>query len=212
MIYIVSFAMLYGLVPFLYFLLIKDKISNKINATKPFLILVFLSGIYEFIFTTLLKWDVSNWFVIYSITSFFTIFYFYTTITTGINKLLRVVSFIFFLLLLLILFLSFGKEDFFKISSWIDTYTTVFIFIYSIIWFKKIFQELEYDTLWESPYFYFVSGLILYHFGNLFLFLMIELIYKNDNYLFQYYWLLNIVLLILLRTLLIVGIWKARVK
>ena len=38
------------------------------------------------------------------------------------------------------------------------------------------------------------------------------LIYKNDNYLFQYYWLLNIVLLILLRTLLIVGIWKARVK
>lgn len=212
MIYIVSFVMLYGLIPFLYFIIIKDKISIKINAIKPFLILVFLSAIYEFIFTILLKWNVSNWFFIYSFLSFFTVLYFYTKITSGHYRLFLSVIFIVFLLLLLIFYLSFDNKDFIKISSWIDAYITVFIFIASIIWFKKVFQDLDYETLWDSLYFYVVSGLILYYFGNLFLFLMAEIIHEENNLSFKYYWILNIILNLVLRTLLIVAIWKARVK
>lgn len=212
MIYIISFTILYGLFPFLYFLFFKKKLSHEIKAFIPFLILVFISSIYEFIFTTLLRCNVSIWFITYSIVSFFTIFYFFNEIIIKNNTIIKVFTLCFFFLLLLILFLLFNKEDFFKISSWIDTYATIFIFIFSVIWFKDVFQKLEYESLWNSPYFYVVSGLILYYFGNLFLFLMAELMYKNNNYSFQYYWLLNIILNLVLRTLLIVGIWKARVK
>lgn len=212
MIYIISFTILYGLFPFLYFLFFKKKLSHEIKAFIPFLILVFISSIYEFIFTTLLHFNVSIWFIIYSIASFFTVFYFFNEIIIKNNTIIKVFTLCFFFLLLLILFLLFNKEDFFKISSWIDTYTTIFIFIFSVKWFKEVFQKLKYESLWNSPYFYVVSGLILYYFANLFLFLMAELMYKNNNYSFQYYWLLNIILNLVLRTLLIVGIWKARVK
>ncbi len=212
MIYIISFTILYGLFPFLYFLFFKKKLSHEIKAFIPFLIIVFISSIYEFIFTTLLHFNVSIWFIIYSIASFFTVFYFFNEIIIKNNTIIKVFTLCFFFLLLLILFLLFNKEDFFKISSWIDTYTTIFIFIFSVKWFKEVFQKLKYESLWNSPYFYVVSGLILYYFGNLFLFLMAELMYKNNNYSFQYYWLLNIILNLVLRTLLIVGIWKARVK
>jgi len=50
MIYIVSFAILYGLLPFLLFLFVKDKIENKIRGIIPFTVLVFFSAIYEIIF------------------------------------------------------------------------------------------------------------------------------------------------------------------
>jgi len=58
--------------------------------------------------------------------------------------------------------------------------------------------------------FYFRFDFVL--FWKLFSFLMTELIYETNNNLFQYYWLLNIILNLVLRSLLIIGIWKARVK
>lgn len=212
MVFIKIFTILYGLLPFLYYLFYKDKASHEIRAFLPFLILVFVSSIYEFLFTTILKWNVNSWFIIYCFISFFIIYYFFKVIAFEDIFIFKAISIVLYFILMLILFLFFNSDDFFKISSGIDTYITVFIFIASIIWFKKVFQDLEYDNLWDSSYFYVVSGLILYYFGNLFLFLMAQLMYKNDNYSFKYYWLLNIILNLVLRTLLIVGIWKARVK
>ncbi|CAM4343838.1 YhhN-like protein [Flavobacterium terrigena] len=212
MIYIISLTILYGLFPFLVFLFNRNKIANNANAILPFVLLVFFSAIYEFVFTVLLRWDVGNWYLTYCVVSFLTLFYFYKEILSNAKSKLKITSFIFFLIILFYLFYRFDVQDFLKICYNIDTYITVFIFIFSIIWFRKIFRELEYESLWDIPYFYVVSGLILYYFGNFFLFLMTELIYKNDSNLFQYYWLLNVVLNLVLRTLLIVGIWKARVR
>lgn len=212
MIYILSFAMLYGLLPFLYFLFVKKRILNKIQAVLPFLILVFVSAIYEFVFTVLLRWDSSNWFMSYCIISFFTIYYFYSKVLIKIKQTIKITSLALFISLLLFLIFEFQKNDFLIICSFIDAYITVFVFVFSILWFKMVFQELEFESLWDSPFFYIISGLILYYFGNFFLFMMTEIIYNNDKNLIQYYWILNIILNLVLRTLLIVGIWKARVK
>lgn len=212
MLVIISFCVLYGLMPFLIFLVFKNKVSKKIKAITPFLVLAFISSIYEFIFTILMKWDGSNWFIIYCLISFFVIFYFYLTILKNFNRSLKVISFLLFLLILLFLFIRYNREDYLLICSFIDAYITIFIFVFSLFWFRKIFRDLEYESLLTIPDFYFISGFILYYFGNFFLFLMAELIYKSDQDLLQYYWLLNLFLLIVIRTLLIVGIWKARVK
>lgn len=212
MVYINSFTILYGLIPFLFFLLIKGKISKSITSLLPFIILVFISAIYEFIFSILLRWNVSNWFIIYCVISFFVIYYLFNSLIVRVNPVLKFSSLILYIILLMFLILKFDNQDFLKICYFIDSYITVFVFVCSIIWFKKIFKELQYESLWDSPFFYVVSGLILYYFGTFFLFLMTELIYRDNNYSFQYYWLLNIILNLVLRTLLIVGIWKARVK
>ena len=212
MLAIISFSVLYGLVPFLIFLVFKNNISKKIKAITPFLVLAFISSIYEFVFTILMKWDGSNWFIIYCVISFFVVFYYFSTILKNFNRLLKFLSFSLFLLMLLFLIIGYNSKDYFLICSFIDTYITIFIFVFSLFWFREIFRDLEYESLLSIPDFYFVSGFILYYFGNFFLFLMAELIYKSDQDLLQYYWLLNLFLLIIIRTLLIVGIWKARVK
>lgn len=212
MLAIISFSVLYGLTPFLIFLFFRNKISQQIKAITPFLLLVFISSIYEFIFTILMKWDGSKWFIIYCLISFFVIFYFYSTILRGLNRLMKIISVTLFFLMMLLLIIKYNIQDYLLICSFIDTYITIFIFIFSLFWFRKIFRDLEYESLLSIPDFYFISGLILYYFGNFFLFLMAELIYKSDQNLLQYYWLLNLFLLIVIRTLLIIGIWKARVK
>lgn len=212
MLAILSFSVLYGLIPFLIFLFFKNKISQQIKAITPFLVLVFISSLYEFIFTILMKWDGSRWFITYCLISFFVIFYFFSTILRSLNRLLKVISFSLFFLMILLLIIRYNIQDYLLICSFIDTYITIFIFIFSLFWFRKIFRDLEYESLLSIPDFYFISGFILYYFGNFFLFLMAELIYKSDQDLLQYYWLLNLFLLIVIRTLLIIGIWKARVK
>lgn len=212
MLFIVSFSILYGLIPFLFFLFIKNKISKEIKAIIPFLLLVFIASIYEFVFTILMKWNASNWFITYCLISFFVIFYFYFKILIKVNRSIKVLSFLLFLLMLLFLNIKYSSQDFLLICSFIDTYITIFIFVFSLIWFRKTFRDLEYESLLNIPDFYFISGFILYYFGNFFLFIMTELIYKSNQDLLQYYWLLNLFLLIVIRTLLIVGIWKARVK
>lgn len=211
MIYIFSITILYGLFPFSLYLLI-NKNDNKIRNVIPFVILVFLSSIYEFIFTLILKFNVSYWFLVYCVISFLTIYYFF-------NKLLyKTILNVNLLSLLLFVFLFINLLSFFEIKdvlitcSLLDGFTTIYIFIFSILWFRKNFQDLEYESLLYSPQFYFISGLILYYFGNFFLFLLSNLINERENKMFQYYWMLNVVLNLVLRTLLIVGIWKARVK
>lgn len=212
MLAIITFSVLYGLTPFLIFLFFRNKISQQIKGITPFLLLVFISSLYEFIFTILIKCDGSRWFIMYCLISFFVIFYFYSTILRSLNRLLKFISVLLFFLMILLLIIRYSIQDYLLICSFIDTYITIFIFIFSLFWFRKIFRDLEYDSLLCIPDFYFISGFIVYYFGNFFLFLMSELIYKSDKDLLQYYWLLNLFLLIVTRTLLIVGIWKARVK
>lgn len=211
MIYILSVTILYGLFPFSLYLLI-NKLDNKIKNVIPFIFLVFLSSIYEFIFTILLRFDVSYWFLSYCVISYFTIYYFFNTLLYNTILNVNFLSLLLFIFLLISLLSFFEIKDTLIICSFLDGFTTIYIFIFSILWFRKIFQDLEYESLLYSPHFYFISGLILYYFGSFFLFLLSNLINERENKMFQYYWMLNVVLNLVLRTLLIVGIWKARVK
>jgi hypothetical protein len=103
-----------------------------------------------------------------------------------------------------------GSLNFLQISSFFTIYQTIIILVFSILWFRKIFKEFEINNLLDSPTFYFISGLLIYYCGSVVLFLLANDLYTTDQNSFQYYWLLNIILNFVLRTLLIVGIWKAR--
>lgn len=86
------------------------------------------------------------------------------------------------------------------------------ILTFSALWFKDVFEKLEIRNLLQSPSFYFVSGLILYYCSTFFLFLMHDLLYGADKSKAEEIWLLNIIFNLLLRSLLIIGVWKARTK
>lgn len=209
MLYIISFAVLYGIFPFVLVLLMNNK-SFKIREIIPFTIVVFVASLYEFFVSILFRVNVEHWFLIYNLLAFISINYFYFVLLKKKYTHFFVISTILFLIFYIINVINSLPYNYLEISSFFNAYQTLAILFFSILWFKKIFKELEIDNMLENPTFYFISGLLIYYCGSVVLFLLSSSIYAADNSQLQFYWLLNVILNLVLRTLLIVGIWKAR--
>ena len=208
MLCILIFTILYGLVPFLLLLFNNKRIQNK--AIMPFTFVVFIASVYEFVGSILCKINVEYWFFIYVLLTFLSIHYFLYYLLGGELKKIFVLVAVFFLIFFVVLLFYTFSWSFLVINSFLNAYQTLIILFFSIIWVKRIFQEFEIDNFLNCSDFYYVSGLLIYYCGTVFLFLSASYIYAEDHSNFQYYWLLNIILNFVLRTLLIVGIWKAR--
>lgn len=212
MIEIIIVTILYGFIPLIVYYFFRERLSKETKSFLPYVALTFISSFYEFVFTYLLECDVKYWFIVYNILAFLTIAYFFYNVLDFEYKSIFYLGFLFFIGLLVFIILNWNNYAVIQLSSFLDSFQTIFLLLFSIFWFKKVFIKLKYDNLLKSPIFYFVSGLILYYCGTMVLFLMSYSIYQNDKNMFQYYLLLNVFLNLVLRTLLIVGIWKARVK
>lgn len=207
--FLLYFVIIFGTTPLLYFLAAKKQYSIKLKAIIPFVTLTFFSSLYELIGTLTLGWNVSYWFIIYNILSFFCVFYFYYhLLQKQFSKLFLLILALFFIFSIF-LFINFRIEDFFVVCSYLDAFITFFILFFTIIWFRKLINDAHIDNLLDSSNFYFISGLILYFCGTLFLFLFANHLYKVDSEMLQSYWALNIILNLILRFLLLVGLWKA---
>ncbi len=210
MIYILTFTILFGLVPFSF--IVFDKSLRGIKKFHPFIFVVFIASLYEFIGSLLLKLNVEYWFFIYGILVFLSIHYFFYKLLNEKFKRVFIISILIFIIFSILAFIYRISFDYLTISAFFKVYQTINILFFSILWFKRIFEELETDNLLENSNFYFISGLIIYYCGSVFLFLLANYIYVSDKSDFQNYWLLNIALNLILRSLIIIGIWKARLK
>lgn len=212
MIEITLFTILYGLIPLVVYIFYRNQLLIEIKSFLPYITLTFISGLYEFVFTYLLEFDVKYWFVLYNLLAFSTIGYFYyKVLDNGFKSFFLTGIFIFFGLMLFVI-LNWNNYEVIELSSFLDAYQTVFILLFSFFWFRKAFINLKHENLMDSSVFYFISGLILYYCGTMVLFLLSNSIYQDNKNAFQYYLLLNVVFNLVLRSLLIVGIWKARVR
>jgi len=201
-----EFVILYGVIPLL---LLKIK-KIKIPPIEPFVWVVFIASLYEFFGTIILKLNSEYWFICYKILAFITIHYFFYKLLEGNYRNLFMLFIFSFLLLMTYCFCEWKQSAFFDISAYFNSLQTIVVLIFSLLWIVRVFTNLELDSFTNSPIFYFVSGLILYYSGTVFLFLLSSFIFKMDKSNFQSFWMLNIFLNLVLRTLLIVGIWKGR--
>ena len=154
----------------------------------------------------------SFWFLVYNILSFFCIFYFYYVELKKKNKLYFLLTLILFLVLLVYFYYNFNLQDILVINSHFKIFITTFILISTTLWFVKLINEGNVHNLLQTGSFYFIAGFVLYYCGTLFLFLLSDQLYKTDSRLFVYYWGINIFLNFVLRSLVIVGLWKLRIK
>ena len=209
MIILLLITLLLGIVPVIHTLLLKNK-RNSIGPIKPFLYLTAFSSIYEIIFTFLLKKDVKIWFTAYDIVEFLLIFYFFFKLNFPKYRILLYI----FLALSVISFIpNFfvihkSIHHFLNVQAFSSGVITVFVFIMTFLWFRDIFKKMEIPSLWKTPEFYYISGLFIYHSTTFFLFLLSDVILNIDAEKFMDYWLLNIIATFILRTLLIIGVWK----
>lgn len=85
---------------------------------------------------------------------------------------------------------------------------TTFVFYFTFLWFAELFRKMEISKPWKEASFYFVSGFFIYYSSTFFLFLLGEFIFSTEFYL--NYWLVNLITKLLLRVLLIIGVWKLK--
>ncbi len=144
--------------------------------------------------------------------AFIGLHYFYYYLLDRKYKLLFLVYIIGFIILIILSQTVWINYIYLEKSAYFNMFQTLIVLTFSILWFKQLFSKLEEESLSKNPNFYFVSGLIVCYCGTVFLFLVSSSIYAYDKSNFHYYWLLNILLNFVLRSLLIIGVWKARVK
>lgn len=204
-IYIVIFL---GILPSIFVLIKRNKIKT-IQSYYPMIFLVAFGSIYEFFFTILLKINSEYWFRFYDLISFLLISYYFKSILEKNNHKFIYIANIIYSLFYTFLFLFWNRNINLDTGSYLNALQTVFIFIFSILWFINIFKNLAYDSLLKNPHFYFVSGLILYYTGTIFFFLMSSVIFEKERIYILDYWMLNIFFNFIYRILLLIGIWKA---
>ncbi len=198
-------------------ILIKIRRFEISKPISPFIWLTFFATLYEYIFTIVLKNDSIYWFQAYPLLSFLTIYYFFFKELNIRNKITKGMITISFMLSYFVSFL-FLEQDIFISSSVNRIFISFFVFVCTIIWFKKKFDDLisvevfnknEFSNLWEISSFYFVTGLFLYYSTTFLLFLSSNVIFKSDLYFYDF-WLINIFATLVLRILLIISVWKMK--
>jgi len=184
----------------------------KSKATKslyPFILLVALSSIYEIVFIYFLKFDSDYWSKIYLFLEFVTLVFVFNK---NSDKSFRFVSYFFCILFFCSYFyFKIIKTDIptLKTDGILSIIEFFYVVFFSIYWFISVFNKREAASLLQLPFFYFVSGLVIYFSGTIFLFLLSEELLKEGLSLNQY-WVVNVVLLLFFRVLLLVAIWMGR--
>lgn len=206
-------ALFAGLIPVAVLLILNIK-SKKAGPIIPFLYLTAISSLYEMLFTLYLKIDSTLWFTVYDILAFSAMFYFFYKINYPKYRILFITGILLFTVLIIPNIFSINKSvhHFLNVQSLFSGAITAFIFVMTFLWFIDIFKKMETPNLWSVPDFYYVSALFIYYSSTFFLFLLSDVILSNDSGKLMDYWLLNIIATLVLRILLITGVWKTSRK
>jgi hypothetical protein len=204
------FYLFLGILPLLLMKYLKIKDFQTLFI-QPFVWLMFFASIFEFI-AFKEEWETPYWFRFYTLLDFIFLFYFYFLTLNKKYKLFFYSFLVTFLLLYIYLLAIWDIEDTLRTDFYLTAFETVFVLIASLLWFTTIFSELKETSLLRSPNYYFVAGFVLYYSGTFFLFLVSDFMIKNMASDFLSYWNTNILFNILLRTLILTGIWTARKK
>ena len=197
-----------GLLPLL-FLFLRKKAFDKEHPAVPLLWLTAIGSLYELIGSVLLKINTMYWFQLYPFLSFLTLYYlFFKLLKYNYKNLFRVFFYLFIAVYLVSLYF-FSDENKLLTTGLNRIPIFIFVFTFTGLWFKNLFQKMEEQYLLQNDNFYFITALIIYNASTLFLFIASNLIY-NSNLYFLDFWIVNIIASLILRILLCIGVWKMK--
>ena len=185
----------------------KRKDKNQFNKyISIYLYFIALASLYELVFSYYLKINVEIWFKVYSLLEFILILQIFKTQKKGLNNFLY--TFFTFLFISILTYVTFRipEKHFLFHDALLNFVTFLLIISFSIVWFKNIIKSNE-SFLLNIPFFYFLSGLIIYYSGIIFLSIF-SLAIINSNMSINEYWIINIIFLIIHRIILIIMVLK----
>ncbi|MEE1899896.1 hypothetical protein GN157_15650 [Flavobacterium rakeshii] len=188
----------------------KIKYTNEYTAVKPFVWLMFIGGVYELVFTTILFVQTAFWHSLYGLLEFLVFNYLLYRI---LGKYTRM--YVAFTILFLFFYISslfyWSIDNHNQMEGYYAALETVFVMIWAVLWFKDLFKGDELISLWKIPAFYFVIGIILYLCGGVVPSLVTPYLFKVTG-LWTKYWLVFLFLGTIMRVMMIIGLLKATVK
>lgn len=199
-------ALFIGVVPFLV-LTYKNKVFDFKQPIVPFIWVTAIATLYEFIGTVLLQINTAYWFQFYSLLELGSLYYFFYKLIKPQYKRWYQIFLILFILVYIFSFFYWGEYNALVSKTINKTLMTLFVFLSSFLWIKKLFEKMHIPILWKNAEFYFISGLIIYYSGTFLLFLLSDFIF-NSNLYFYDYWLINVLATLILRLFLIIGVWN----
>lgn len=205
---LVYITLLMGMLPFGIYSF-KGNLSSEYKAVASLISLYFLASLYEIIASCVLKVNVKVWFQVYSFLEFGAIFYLFKNLITKRLKGYFLISLSLFLVLYLYSFYFFSNEYFMHAKALNKSFLTVFIIASSFIWVEQVFEQKKIIKLYNESSFYFVMGLLIYYSTTISLFVLANSIANSSLYFFDY-WLLNIISSLVLRLIILIGVWKMK--
>jgi hypothetical protein len=205
------FVLFLGLLPLSYILFQQKTVATRSTSITPYAWLVFLSSICEF-FLYQFAFESLYWSRFYLLLDFVAIFYFMQQLFKPNYRYFFIFSLLAYLFFYSYLLCFWHVSTSLETDSYLTMFETGFVLISSVLWFRSIFISLSETSLLEAPNYYFICGFLIYYLGTFFLFLLAPFFMKIMSDSFLSYWNLNIILGIVLRILLLLGIWKLRTK
>lgn len=203
----------FSIVVFALFLSKRSKNKVETSSIFPFVTLIFLSCIYEFVGTELFSIPSAVFFKVYTFLEVFVLIYYFDKLFGRPGKQeYAIFGALFMVLFAYVLKVCIEQEWDFRVcfitDAYLSAFETMLVYFFSIRWFMEVFKDLPQTSLLRLPHFYFISGLIMYVSGPLFLFLLSGEIIRNNPDELTDYWLINGFFNLVLRFFLIIGIWK----
>jgi hypothetical protein len=207
--WLLYFALVLGLFP-LSILIIRKKAAIKTTFIFPFLFIVFMASLYEGLATIMYQVPTILWFRVYLFLEFLALAYYFYHLLKRKFKFFFSFSVISYCILFIVLIPYLYNGHNLLADAYLSIFEVVFVYIGVIIWFRDTFRELAEESMLHIPHFYFISGLLMYFSGTLFLYLLGDRFLHDASISFESYWSLNIIFNIILRLFLIAGAWKMK--
>ncbi|CAM4142574.1 hypothetical protein FLJU110815_18990 [Flavobacterium jumunjinense] len=206
---LMNFIYVLGIIP-LFLYIINRKVGVATYYFLPFLSLLALASLYEYVGTYLLRLNTGYWFRIYSLLEFYVVWYFYYKILEF--KKCYIIYGSLYLLLYGYLLIDWSPKNKIIEDLPLTIAITLMVVVSSFLWFVDVFKKMEDKALYRRTEFYYISSLLIYFTGTFLVFLMADYIINNDSIKLLDYWVLIIIFNLILRVTLIFTVWKARIK
>lgn len=195
------FSNILGYFPLIINILRKNK-NKSSKGISMYLYFIALASLYELFFSYYLKINVEIWFKVYSLLEFILILQIFKSQKNGPNKFVYIFfTFLYFSILTYVTLLIPEKHFLFH-DALLNFVTFLFIISFSIVWFKNYIKSNESLLFLNIPFFYFLSGLMIYYSGIIFLSIF-SLAIINSEMSINEFWITNIIFLIIHRIILI---------
>lgn len=198
-----------GIFVFIQYLFFNPVKSIAVKPIIPFLALTAISSFIELLFIYFLEFDSYTWLKLYTFIEFIVFAVLFNQLLSRRFLKLTICFSVLFFYYYSYFLTGNSTYPYLQIMGILYSIQFSYIFLFVIFWIKEMFEKKEVESLLDLPLFYFVSGLLLYFSGTIFLFILSEEILRAGLSLY-YYWIVNLFLVLIFRIFLIITVWKDR--